>query len=226
MRTPLNSMLAWVGLARSDDTDIAVLRSAIDVFERNIRQHIRLIEDLLDISHMNAGRFHLESREVELCAIVEAAVNAIGATAAANGLTIGFEGETARVNGDPDRLQQVVTNLLSNAVKFTPAGGRIRVTLSVEGDAAVVAVTDSGQGIDPAFMPYLFEPFRQAAAPETRRHGGLGLGLSIVRHLVEAHGGTVCAGPGDAGTGTQFTVRLPRAGLRRPAAVEMEQGST
>jgi signal transduction histidine kinase len=210
LRTPLNSMLAWVGLARSDESDIAVLRSAIDVFERNIRQHIRLIEDLLDISHMNAGEFHLESREVDLRAVVGAAADSMAATAQARDLKLEFWGTAARVMGDPDRLQQIVANLLSNAVKFTHAGGRITVELVVEGDAAVITVSDSGPGIDPAFVPHLFEPFRQASAPQTRRHGGLGLGLSIVKHLVEAHGGKVSAGAAGSGTGAQFQVRLPR----------------
>ena len=209
LRTPLNDMLSWIVLARSDPADSATIQRALEVFQRNIRHEIRLIEDLLDVSHMTAGRFQLELRPTALRQVIDAALDAIRPALESGKLRLSCTLEDVTVRGDADRLKQVVGNLLSNAVKFTPEGGEITVSLRAEEGEAVILVGDSGPGVDPDFAPYLFEPFRQAGQPSTRRHGGLGLGLSIVRHLVQAHGGTVSAGPGSEGRGTRIKIRLP-----------------
>ena len=169
------------------------------------------MEDLLEVSRIASGKLRLEQRPFDLVTLTKLAVDSIRPTAEGRGIAIErrFESFAMPTVGDPDRLQQVIWNLLSNAVKFTPAGGTVTVALKREGDADHLTVTDTGIGIDPAFLPNVFDTFRQADASSTRTHGGLGLGLSIVRHLVEMHGGIVQAESDGANCGATFRVRLP-----------------
>jgi CheY-like chemotaxis protein len=184
---------------------------ALESLERNARAQAQLVEDLLDVSRIMAGKLQVKGEAVDLAMVVTNAVDTVRAGVAAKGLNLNVHLPDDRmlVTGDADRLQQVVWNLVSNAVKFTPAGGQVDVEVrSVEAKAEIV-VRDTGQGIDPSFRPHLFQRFRQMDASKTRVHGGLGLGLSIVRHLVEAHGGTVGVESDGAGLGATFRVVLP-----------------
>jgi PAS domain S-box-containing protein len=217
LRTPLNAVLGWAHMLRTGTLSAEVQRRAVDAIERNARAQAQLVDDLLDVSRIVSGRFSLTLEDVDLGAVVQSAIDTVRPTVAAKGLELDFvELPTRRaiVGGDDDRLRQVFWNLLSNAVKFTTRGGRIRVTFGIEEQTAVVTVEDSGQGIPADFLHHVFERFRQADSSASRRHGGLGLGLAIVRHLVEAHGGTVSAASPGEGLGATFTVRLP---LRRMA---------
>ncbi|MGH7263329.1 MAG: ATP-binding protein, partial [Candidatus Rokuibacteriota bacterium] len=211
LRTPLMAMVGWVQLLRAAPLDEAMRARALETISRNARIQTQLVDDLLDVSRIISGKLRLEPRPVDLAAVVAAAVDAVRPAAHAKGIALdtAVDGQVGAVAGDADRLQQVVWNLLSNAVKFTPAGGRVTVILSRRDGEAEVRVADTGQGIDPAFLPYVFERFRQADTTSVRRHGGLGLGLAIVRHLVELHGGQVRVdSPGD-GQGSTFSVPLP-----------------
>jgi PAS domain S-box-containing protein len=210
LRTPLNAILGWsqILLGTVDDS---VRRRGLEAIARNAAAQARIVEDILDVSHFVGGRLALHRRVVELAPVVRAAVEAARPAAAGKGLALhtDFRG-SVRVNGDARRLQQVFSNLLSNAVKFTP-GGRIRLTFDATGDAATVTVEDTGVGIDPVFLPRVFDRFSQADGSLARPHGGLGLGLAIVRHLVELHGGTIAAESPGLGLGARFTVSLPAA---------------
>jgi len=183
----------------------------VEVIERSAAAQAQLVDDLLDVSRVERGELRLYVRPVDLTAVVEAAIEAVRPAATARGTAIVAELDATAgpVVGDPARLQQVTWNLLSNAIKFTPHGGRVVVGLSRQGDHAGLTVRDDGLGIDPEFLPHVFERFRQADSSRTRAFGGLGLGLAIVRHLVEAHGGTVEAASEGTGKGASFTVRLP-----------------
>jgi signal transduction histidine kinase len=219
LRTPLNAILGWTQLLRMGKPSEAELTRGLDVIERNVRAQTKLIEDLLDVSRITTGKLRLNVRPMSLAPVIEAAVDAVSPAAAAKKITLDVDtaAPADQISGDPDRLQQVVWNLLSNAVKFTPAGGRIGVALDrVEGQAQV-RVTDSGQGIDPKFLPYVFDRFRQADSSSTRSHGGLGIGLTIVRHIVELHGGTVRAESRGEGSGATFVVNLPVSAVRAEA---------
>jgi PAS domain S-box-containing protein len=214
LRTPLNAVYGWARMLRSARLAPDVTRRAVEAIERNARAQLQLIEDLLDISRIITGKMRLEIRPLELSVAVAAAVESTRPAADAKGIAL----ETAvcdadlTITGDADRLQQVVWNLVSNAVKFTPAGGRVRVEVRAAGaDGVELAVTDTGQGISPEVLPFVFERFRQGDSSTTRAHGGLGLGLALVRHLVELHGGTVSASSDGDGCGATFVVRLPRA---------------
>jgi signal transduction histidine kinase len=226
LRTPLNAMMGWTMMLRDGKLDASLVRRALESVERNVRLQARLIEDLLDVSRIVTGKFQLDVRPLELPSVIEAAGEGVRPAATAKGITldIALDRSAGPVLGDPARLQQVVWNLLSNAVKFTPAGGRIEVQLTRAGGQAAIRVTDTGIGIDPTFLPHIFERFLQADSSTTRRYGGLGLGLAIVRHIVEMHGGTVQAESPGEGAGARFTVLLPRAtsssalGIGRPAA--------
>ncbi|MBM4443365.1 MAG: response regulator [Candidatus Rokubacteria bacterium] len=211
LRTPLTAILGWVRTLRLREPDPVALAHGLEVIERNTRMQAQLIEDLLDVSRIVAGKLVLERRPVALAAVVEAALDSARAAADAYGVTLGVvvEDGLLRVEADPARLQQVVGNLVSNGVKFTPAGGRVDVRLRREGPNAVVTVTDTGRGIPPEFLPYVFDRFRQAEGGITRAKGGLGLGLAIVRHLVELHGGTVAADSDGDNRGATFSVTLP-----------------
>ena len=211
LRTPLHAMLGWTGMLRRGTIDAAERNRAIEVIERNTRLQAQLIEDLLDVSRIVTGKLRLDVRPVELPPIIEAALDAVRVAAAAKAIQIetALDSDVGPVSGDPDRLQQVVWNLLSNAIKFTPRDGRVSVRLDTVAGHARIRVSDTGAGISPAFLPHLFERFRQADSTATRAHGGLGIGLALVRHLVELHGGRVRAESEGEGHGATFTVELP-----------------
>ncbi|HEX8914868.1 MAG TPA: PAS domain S-box protein, partial [Humisphaera sp.] len=212
LRTPLNAILGWAQVLRRTTGD-ADVRHGLDVIERNARAQTRIVEDLLEMSRIVAGKVRLDVGRVDLAAVVEAAVNTVrhAADAKGVGLDVALDRAVGPVSGDPARLQQVFWNLLSNSVKHTPRGGRVRVRLARAGPHAEVAVADDGEGIAPDFLPHVFDRFRQADGSTTRRHGGLGLGLSIVKQLVELHGGSVTARSPGTGGGSTFTVTIPLA---------------
>jgi signal transduction histidine kinase len=212
LRTPLAAMLGWVRLFRAAHLDEPRRARALESIERNARAQAQLIDDLLDVSRIISGQLRLETRPVELISVVTAALDAIRPAAEAKTIRLEpvLEPAAAWVSGDPDRLQQILTNLLSNAVKFTPTGGWVEVRLREEAGTVEIQVGDAGQGISPQFLPHVFDRFRQADQSLARAHGGLGLGLAIVRHLVELHGGTIHAESPGEGCGAIFTVRLPR----------------
>ena len=211
LRSPLAAILGWCSVlrrseARRDDVD-----RALDVIERNARTQADLVEDLLDVTRLQAGALQLEHAQLPLDVPVRAALQAVRPSADARAIRLGFDCAAAppRVRGDATRLQQVATNLLVNAVKFTPPGGTVAVSVATAGDRALLVVRDDGEGIDAAFLPHVFTRFRQADGTATRRHGGLGLGLSIVEQLVGLHGGEVRASSAGRGRGATFVVSLP-----------------
>ena len=210
LRTPLNAMLGWTRLLRMGKLDEPAKSRALETIERNAHVQAQLIADILDVSRIVTGRLRLDLRPIELAPVVDAALDTLQPSAAAKGVDLSCTlARTGKVLGDPDRLQQVVWNLLSNAIKFTPAGGRVSVALTRSGAAALIAVTDTGEGISPSLLPYVFDRFTQGDSSVTRMHGGLGLGLSIVRHIVELHGGHVSAQSEGEGCGATFSVKLP-----------------
>jgi signal transduction histidine kinase/CheY-like chemotaxis protein len=219
LRTPLNAVMGWIRLLAVGGLDAGTAARGLEAIERNARLQAQLIDDLLDVSRIVTGKLRVHVRTVALPEVVQAAVETVRPAAAARHiqLEITFEPSVGPVAGDPQRLQQVAWNLLSNAVKFTPPAGRIEVRLARVGTLAELSVRDTGQGIAPEFLPHVFDRFRQADSTTTRAHGGLGLGLAIVRHLVELHGGTVRAESPGPGQGATFTVSLPLAGLRASA---------
>jgi signal transduction histidine kinase/ActR/RegA family two-component response regulator len=212
LRTPLNAILGWVQILRRK-SDAESVERGLETIERNARLQATLIEDLLDMSRIVSGNVRVEKQPVRIVAVLDAALEAVRPTALAKRIEMHahVETEADEVCGDPARLQQVIWNLLTNALKFTPEGGTVHVRVRREGGNVVTAVSDNGGGIDPAFLPHVFERFRQADGSTTRRHAGLGLGLSIVRQLVELHGGTVSAESDGPGLGATFTVTLPAA---------------
>jgi PAS domain S-box-containing protein len=211
LRTPLTSIVGYTRLLRQGTLPPREAARALDTVERNALAQTQIVDDLLDVSSIVLGTLTIEPRPVRFDAVVEAEVREAHAEAAEAGLAL--EADVADglppVAGEPARLQQIVRNLLSNAIKFTPPGGRVRVRVDRAGDATRLVVSDTGIGIAPAFLPYVFDRFRQADSSMTRAHGGLGLGLSVVRSLVELHGGTVSAESAGDGAGATFTVRLP-----------------
>jgi PAS domain S-box-containing protein len=211
LRTPLSAILGWSQVLGQVNGANSEIRDGLKVIERNARAQAQIVEDLLDMSGIISGKVRLEIRKVDLAAVVEAAINAVRPAAVAKGVELktDIERQAPAVSGDAHRLQQVFWNLLTNAVKFTPKGGRVSVSLEQTGSHFEVAVADSGEGIDGAFLPHVFERFRQADASTSRRHGGLGLGLSIVKQLVELHGGVINAASDGQGKGSTFTVTLP-----------------
>ncbi|WP_437719825.1 hybrid sensor histidine kinase/response regulator [Sorangium sp. So ce861] len=224
LRSPINAILGWARILRSRTPEPQALARGLEVIERNARLQADMVSELLDMSRIVSGKLRLDVQPVDLPAVLQGALDAIKLAAEAKGLTVvsSVAPEALSLKGDPARLQQVAWNLLSNAAKFTPAGGRIDVALRRVDAHAELSVTDTGPGIAPQFLPHLFERFRQADASSTRKHGGLGIGLSIVKHLVELHGGTVqVTSPGE-GRGATFTVKLPLAGLspRAPGATQ------
>ncbi|WNN88414.1 PAS domain S-box protein [Gloeocapsopsis dulcis] len=210
LRSPLNPILGWTKLLQSGKLDAAKTAQALATIERNAKLQTELIEDLLDVSRILQGKLSLNIRQVNLAMTVEAALETVSLAAQAKAIEIQttFDAQVG-VLGDSSRLQQIVWNLVSNAVKFTPPGGRVAVRLTRVGNQAQITVTDTGKGIDPEFLPYVFEYFRQEDGATTRQFGGLGLGLAIVRHLVELHGGSVAADSLGEGQGATFTVKLP-----------------
>ncbi|MBV9912208.1 MAG: response regulator [Sinobacteraceae bacterium] len=211
LRTPLNAIFGWVTLLRTRRLDEATQERALETIERNARAQKRLIEDLLDVSRIVSGKVALEMSVVDLRRVVQAALETMQPAAQAKGIKILplFDTAAGSVRGDFARLQQIVCNLLSNAIKFTASGGHVEVCLARRNDQAEISVTDSGQGIKAEFLPLVFDRFRQEDGSISRRHGGLGLGLAIVRHLVELHAGSVEAHSAGEGKGARFVVRLP-----------------
>jgi len=216
LRSPLGTVLTWVSLLRSAKSDEAQAQRGLDVIERNVRLQMKLIDDLLDVSRIVSGKLKLDVGLVELEPVISAALVNIRATAEAKQVRVESVVEQAvgPVWGDSTRLQQVVWNLLANAVKFTPRDGTVRVTLQGTDNGVQVQVADTGRGIAPEVLPKIFERFHQADPSPTRSEGGLGLGLAIVRHIVELHGGTVDAASPGLGGGTTITVLLPHAEAR------------
>ncbi len=211
LRTPLNPILGWAKLLRTRQFDEATKIRALETIERNAKLQTQLIEDLLDVSRILQGKLKLNVCTVDLKTTITAALETVRLAAEAKSIEIQttFSADMAQIMGDSDRLQQVIWNLLSNAVKFTPSGGRVEIRLEQMGANAQIKVIDTGKGINPEFLPYVFDYFRQADSKTTRVFGGLGLGLAIVRRLVELHGGTVGADSPGEGEGATFTVRLP-----------------
>lgn len=214
LRSPLNAMLGWSRLLSSRKFDEATTARALEVIERNAKLQTQLIEDLLDISRIVRGNIHLHICPINLVQIIEAAIDTMCPTANAKAIEVAsrLDPSAGLVSGDPNRLQQVVWNLLSNAIKFTPEGGLVKVRLERTDSHAQIKVIDTGCGISAEFLPYVFDRFRQAESTTNRTHGGLGLGLAIVRNLVELHGGTVQAESQGEGQGATFTVNLPLIG--------------
>jgi signal transduction histidine kinase len=211
LRTPLNVIVGRAQMLGGMAGDPEKVRQAAETITRNGETLTRMVEDLLDVSRITLGAVHLDWKPVDFAALVEAAGAGIRPTAEAKGIRffVKVDRQIGRLTGDQTRLQQVVWNLFTNAIKFTPQGGEICTELSSDGSQVVLTVSDTGQGIDPAFAPFVFDMFRQADATSNRIHGGLGIGLSIVRRLVELHGGTVSAASPGAGRGATFTVSLP-----------------
>lgn len=212
LRTPLNAVLGWIRMLRQDAMQPSTRQRALETIERNATMQAQLVDDLLDVSRIVAGKLPISAEAVDLGVVIGNAVDTVQAGATAKGLQLAMHLPSdvrVIVTGDANRLQQVVWNLVSNAIKFTPVGGRVDVELRHLEASAEICVRDTGQGIDPAFRPHLFERFRQMDASKARLHGGLGLGLSIVRHLVEAHGGSVVADSEGPGRGATFSVVLP-----------------
>jgi PAS domain S-box-containing protein len=213
LRTPLNPILGWTRMMQAQRLTPAKTAEALEIIDRNVRQQIRLVDDLLDISQAVQGKLKLELRSIDLVTPLQNAINTVQSAAQAKAITLELRGlASLPLIADSDRLQQVFWNLLSNAIKFTPEGGRVEVDLCATGETnryARVRVTDTGVGIAPEFLPHVFERFRQADGSSTRNYGGLGLGLSIMRHLVELHGGNVTANSLGVGHGATFTIKLP-----------------
>ncbi|MCC5653307.1 response regulator [Nostoc sp. XA013] len=211
IRTPLNGMLGWVKMLSQGKLDRAATARALETIERNAKAQARLVDDLLDVSRIIRGQLRLEKHSLSLISVIKEAIETVRPQAEGKNISIEcmLDGSASCVFGDASRLQQVVWNLLSNAVKFTPSGGRVEVCLEALGNDALLQIKDTGIGINADFLPYIFDRFRQADASTTRSYGGLGLGLTIVRHLVEMHGGTVEADSPGLGLGATFGVRLP-----------------
>jgi len=211
LRTPLNAILGWARMLTSGRIDEQTSKHALQVIERNARIQAQLIDDLLDVSRIISGKLHINILPVEPLTIVGLALDAVRPAAEAKEIELrtSFDTETGTIPGDPDRIQQIIWNLLSNAIKFTPNGGKVDVLVARDDSHIEFTVRDTGQGISAEFLPFVFERFRQADSTATRMHGGLGLGLAIVRHLTELHGGTVHADSSGPGMGATFSVRLP-----------------
>jgi signal transduction histidine kinase/ActR/RegA family two-component response regulator len=216
LRTPLNAILGWARMLRAGTVDPSAVPRGLESIERNATAQAQLIEDLLDISRIVAGRLRLEVTQVDLVSVIRAAIDAVKPAADAKQILINVSADErgVAVSGDPQRLQQVVWNLLANSIKFTPAGGHVDVRLEEADSEARVSIRDSGEGISAEFLPHVFELFRQADAGPSRKQGGLGLGLAIVRRIVEMHGGTIRAESAGEGSGAAFIVELPLAGLK------------
>ena len=211
LRTPISAIVGWVELLRSGRLDDERFARAVDSIARNARRQGRLIQDILDFSAMVSGRVRLEPTVIDFAALLDQALDSSLPAAEAKSVELHKDAPPVPVHvwGDPDRLLQVVANLLANAIAHTPAGGRVRLGVEVEGERAVLTVADTGEGIDPAFLPHVFEAFRQAEGGASRRKGGLGLGLAVVHRLVSMHGGAIRAESDGRGRGSTFRVELP-----------------
>ncbi len=221
LRTPLNAIMGWAHVLGQTSGDRATVQRAAEVIRQNAASQAQLIEDILDVSRVVGGRLVLDTKPVQMRTVIEDAIESLMPASAAKGIRVERTLTTdIQVFGDRDRLQQIVWNLVSNALKFTPKGGRVEVELREEAGDAALRVTDTGIGISADFLPFVFDRFRQADSSMSRRHSGLGLGMAIVRHLVELHGGTVSAESEGEGKGTTFRLRLPTRSDAQPA-VEM-----
>ncbi|MEM8505738.1 MAG: PAS domain S-box protein [Cyanobacteria bacterium P01_D01_bin.1] len=211
LRTPLNPILGWSNLLLAGKLDSEKASQGVGIIQRNAKLQAQLIDDLLDVSRILRGKLNLRATPLPLDSIIRLAISTVQLAAAAKSIeiTTHFDPDVGQILGDAGRLQQIVWNLLSNAIKFTPEGGQVSVTLEQAGTHAVIQVADTGKGIEPEFLPYVFERFRQEESSSTRNFGGLGLGLAIVRHLTELHGGTVTADSSGEGQGSAFSVKLP-----------------
>ena len=211
LRTPLNAILGWASILNRRPLEEEPLRNALTVIERNAKAQARIIDDILDVSQIISGKLRLDPRPINLAHVIQSAIETVRPAIAAKGitLTVSLDSDAGLVSGDPNRLQQIIWNLISNAIKFTPQDGWVEVRLEQVDTHLRVIVSDSGIGIDRQFLPYIFERFRQADSSMTRSYSGVGLGLAIVRHLVELHGGTVSAESDGAGQGATLTVTLP-----------------
>jgi signal transduction histidine kinase/ActR/RegA family two-component response regulator len=231
LRTPLNAILGWARMLAAKQLPSDRTEKGIATIERNASALSHIIEDLLDVSRIAAGTLRLAPSSVDLIAVAESALEAVRPLAAAKNIDLTFKPDASvikPVRADAERLEQVLWNLLGNAIKFTSAGGRVDLSIERAGDHMEIEVADTGKGISPAFLPHVFDRFRQADGTPTRRHAGLGLGLALVRQLVELHGGTVRAASQGVGFGATFTVCLPiaaevRVGLRTPGARKVDR---
>ncbi|HEX8088630.1 MAG TPA: ATP-binding protein [Blastocatellia bacterium] len=211
LRTPLNAISGWIEIMRKKNVKPELLDHGLEVVERNVKVQTKIIEDILDVSRIITGKLSLSVTPVDLASVIAAALDAVRPAADAKGIEIRcmIDPNTTPVSGDPGRLQQIVWNLVSNAIKFTPKGGQVDVQLARVESQAEIKVSDNGKGISAEFLPFVFDRFRQADSTSARQHSGLGLGLAIVRHLVEMHGGTVQAASRGEGLGATFVVRFP-----------------
>jgi signal transduction histidine kinase len=211
LRTPLSAILGWARLLRSTQSDPETVDRALESIERNVRAQTRILDDLLDMSHILSGRLRLEVRPTELTPLLASAIEAIRDEAQGKAIRLdtAFDPRAGVVAGDPERLQQIVWSLVSNAVRSTPAGGGVEIRLEHRGQVTEVCVTDSGPGVPPELLPHLFEVYRPADSGPARHRGGLGLGLLIARHLTDLQGGTIRAESVGVGRGTTFTVSFP-----------------
>jgi len=218
LRNPLAPILTWTQLLRSGTLDQEKANRGLEVIERNVVSLSQLIDDLVDVSRVVSGKFRLDVRSIDLVPVIKAAVESQRPASDAKHirLQLVLDERAGQISGDSERLQQVMGNLLSNSIKFTPKGGSVQVTLGRAESHVEMVVSDSGMGIEPAFLPHVFEPFQQAMDGSMRRHGGLGLGLSIVRHIVELHGGEVTAESPGPGRGSRFTIKLPLLATTEP----------
>ncbi len=219
LRTPLNAIMGWTHLLRSGRLDEPTAVRAVETIDRNAKSQAQLIEDILDVSRVITGKLRLKNEPVDLAAVINSAVDSVQLAADSKNiqLEIMLDPSVRHTVGDSSRLQQVVWNLLANAIKFSHSNGRIEVKVQRAGSDVCIRVSDTGQGISPEFLPYIFDRFRQADGTTTRAHGGLGLGLAIVRHLVELHGGRIAAESEGEGRGATFTINLPLVTLDRSA---------
>lgn len=223
LRTPLNGILGWAQLMAMGALDDAAKVRALSAIERNAKAQARLIEDILDLSRISSGRLRLNVANVDLAAVIDAAIDVVRPAAEAKSIRLQpvIDTGVSTISGDPDRLQQVLWNLLSNAITYSPSGSRVFVRLGRANSHVELVVSDTGHGIKADFLPFVFDRFRQADNSATRKHGGLGLGLSITRHLVEMHGGTIAVASDGEGRGSTFTVALPLSAVQgdsRPLA--------
>src|SRR5262249_36660070 len=211
LRTPLNAILGWTRMLRTGAVEPKALTRVLETIERNARAQTQLVEDILDVSRIIAGKLRVNIQKTDLHAVARAAIEAVRPAAEARGVRLAskLQPGSGEFCGDPDRLQQVIWNLLSNAIKFTPKDGTVELRIERAKSDVQITVSDTGVGIPPAALPHVFDRFWQADSSITRAQGGLGLGLAIVRHLVEVHGGVVMAESAGDGKGATFTVRIP-----------------
>jgi hypothetical protein len=227
LRTPITSITGWVQMLQDGALTLAQQRKALEVIDRNLVTQAQLIDDLLNVSRIVTGKLRVEMQSVYPAPLIEEAIDSLlpAVKAKAIKLTRDLDGGIGPMHIDPARFHQILWNLLTNAVKFTPKKGHIQVTLKRFSSSALLQISDSGEGIDPEFLPYVFDRFQQADASYARKHGGLGVGLTIVKYLVELHGGTVSAESGGIGKGSRFTVTLPIPALTATAAETAKQAA-